>query len=77
MEFQAFLSWFSRNRLLRDDCEPAASRWHGILSARRDCAGGNSIDPSCRDALLTAISDRARAGRIARICDLNVTRSEL
>jgi hypothetical protein len=77
MEFQAFLSWFSRNRLLRDKCEPAASRWHRILSARRDCAGGSSIDPRCRDALLTAIEEDARACRIARFCDLKVTRSEL
>jgi hypothetical protein len=77
MEIQAFLSWFSRNPLLLDKSEPAASRLHRILSARRDCTGGNSIDPGCRDALLTAIKDYARACRIARIRDLKVTRSQL
>jgi hypothetical protein len=77
MEFQAFLSWFSRNRLLLDKCEPAASRWHRILSAQRDCAGGSSIDPRCRDALLTAIQEHARACRVARIRDLKATRIEL
>jgi hypothetical protein len=59
-EFQAFLSWFSRKRLLLDHCENAGSRWRGILSALRDCTGGEPIDWRGRNAQRTAIRNRGR-----------------
>jgi hypothetical protein len=36
-EFQAFLSWFSRKRLLRDRCKIAGKPIARISSVLRDC----------------------------------------
>src|SRR5262245_6163027 len=53
MEFQAFLSWVSLIRLLRDGIRAPEGRRYRILSARRDCAGGSQINRRRHDALLT------------------------
>jgi hypothetical protein len=43
LEFQAFLSWFSRNRLLRELCKIAGKPIARISSVLRDCAAAPQL----------------------------------